>query len=373
MKVLLTEDTIIEFPSTLNLRLSSMSENVPTILIVDDTPANLGVLFDVLDRAGFHVLVSQNGSSAIQCARNTHPDLTLLDVMMPEMDGFETYRQLKVDTHTCEIPVIFMTALSDTTSKVKGLALGAVDYITKPIETQEVLARVNTHLALQRQQRELKDKNALLADRERHLSRLVKEKTQKIEHITLALVKALEHANAANDDDTGCHIKRVGVYSACVAEHCGCDWEFVKRIKLYAPLHDVGKVGLPDAILKKPGRYTAEEFLIMQEHVHIGAQILEDKEIDPMARNIALYHHEKWDGSGYVHQLRGEAIPLEARIVTLVDVFDALSSQRVYKAAFPKAQVERILQEESGKHFDPALVEVFFDHLSELHALSMTR
>lgn len=373
MKVLLIENTIIEFPSTLNMRLNSMSDNVSTILVVDDTPVNLGVLFDVLVQAGFNVLVSQNGSSAIQCAKNTQPDLILLDVMMPEMDGFETCQQLKADKRTSEIPVIFMTALSETVNKVKGLTLGAVDYVTRPFETQEMLARVNTHLAFQRLQHDLKDKNVLLADRERHLSRLVEEKTQKIEHITLALVKALEHANAANDDDTGSHINRVGDYSACVAEHYGCGREFVKRIKLYAPLHDVGKVGLPDAILKKPGKYTTEEFLVMQEHVRIGAQILKDEEIDPMARNIALYHHEKWDGSGYVHQLRGEAIPLEARIVALADVFDALSSQRVYKAAFPKTQVERIVREESGKHFDPALVEVFFDHLSEIRALSMMR
>jgi len=350
-----------------------MSENGSTILVVDDTPANLGVLFDMLDRAGYEVLVSQSGASAIKRARHTQPDLILLDVMMPEMDGFETCRRLKAHARTRSVPVIFMTALSETVDKVTGLSLGAVDYITKPIQIEEVLARVRTHLTLQRLHNELKAKNAMLADREVHLSQLVEQQTHKIEVITLALVNALEHANAANDQETGEHIKRVGEYSALLAEHYGCDREFVKRIKLYAPLHDVGKVGLPDALLKKPGKYTEAEFVAMQEHVRIGARILEGDGIDPMAHNIALYHHEKWDGSGYVHQLRGEAIPLEARIVTLVDVFDALSSSRVYKEAFPEAQVERILREESGRHFDPALVALLFDHLVEIRVLSTVR
>ena len=344
-----------------------------TVLAVDDTPANLGILFEMLDAEGFVVLVAQNGPGAIARAQKTQPDIILLDVMMPEIDGFETCRRLKETPTTQDIPIIFMTALAETIDKVKGFSLGAVDYITKPIETQEVLARIRTHLALQRLQRDLKEKNALLADRERHLSRLVEEKTQKIEHITLALVNALEHANAANDQETGHHVKRVGAYSACVAEYYGCDREFVKRIKLYAPLHDVGKVGLPDAILKKPGKYTVDEFLAMQEHVRIGAQILDSEGLDPMARNIALYHHERWNGSGYINRLRGEKIPLEARIVALADVYDALSSTRVYKEVFPKMQVESVLREESGKHFDPALVEVFFDHLSEIRALATMR
>jgi putative two-component system response regulator len=343
-----------------------------TILAVDDNPANLGLLLDLLDNVGFEVLISQNGRSALKRAKNTHPDIILLDVMMPNMDGFETCRRLKADESTKDIPVIFMTALSETVDKVRGFALGAVDYITKPIEPEEVLARVNTHLTMQHLQNELKTKNALLADREVHLTKLVEEKTQKIEHITLALVNALESATLLNDDETGKHIKRIGGYSTFIAEKYGCDYDFVKRIKLYAPLHDVGKVGLPDAILKKPGKYTAEECTAMQEHVVIGAQILESEGIDVMAKNIALYHHEKWDGTGYVHHLAGENIPLEARIVAIADVYDALISKRVYKEAFSEERADRIVREESGRHFDPKIVDIFFNHKRDIQEIRTT-
>jgi putative two-component system response regulator len=289
--------------------------------------------------------------------------------MMPEMDGFETCRRLKAEPSTQDIPVIFMTALSETPDKVKGFSLGAVDYITKPIEPEEVLARVNTHLTLQRLQNELKIKNALLADRELHLTQLVEEKTRRVEYITIALVDALENANAVHDSETGHHIKRVGAYSAFLAEQYGCERDFVKRIELYAPLHDVGKVGLPDTILKKPGPYTVREFTAMQEHVVLGAQILEKDGIDSMARNIALYHHEKWDGTGYVHCLQGEDIPLEARIAALADVYDALVSKRIYKEAFSEKQADRIISRESGRHFDPKLVEIFFHHKRTLQEM----
>jgi putative two-component system response regulator len=339
-----------------------MKRNLSTILAVDDNPANLGLLFEMLDTAGFEVLVAQNGENALKRAESTRPDLILLDVMMPGMDGFETCRQLKAQDTTRDIPVMFMTALAETGDKVKGFALGVVDYITKPIEPEEVLARVNTHLMIQRLQTDLKAKNAMLADREVHLTHLVEEKTKKIENITLTLVNVLEHATLLSDDETGQHIKRIGVYSAFLAEKYGCDREFVNRIKLYAPLHDVGKVGLPDALLKKAGKYTTEEFLQMQQHVILGARILESEEIDAMARNIALYHHERWNGTGYVHRMAGEKIPLEARIVALADVYDALISKRVYKEAFPEEKVDQILRAESGKHFDPKLVEVFFTY-----------
>jgi putative two-component system response regulator len=282
--------------------------------------------------------------------------------MMPGMDGFEVCRQLKTNETTKDIPVMFMTSLSETVDKVKGFALGAVDYIIKPIEPEEVLARVNTHLTMQRLQNELKGKNALLADREVHLINLVEQKTKKIENITFALVNALENANALNDIDTGNHIKRIGAYSAYISEKYGCDQDFVKRIKLYASLHDVGKVGLPDVLLKKAGIYTAEEFVQMQQHVILGAHLLESEEIDVMAKNIALYHHEKWDGTGYIHHLAGEKIPLETRIVSIADVYDALVTERVYKEPFSEEQAIQIICQESGKHFDPKIIEIFIQY-----------
>lgn len=347
-----------------------MNKTSSVILVVDDNPANLSILFDALNQAGFTVLVAKNGKTALKRAKNVRPDLILLDVMMPGgIDGFETCRRLKAGDDTQDIPVIFMTALTDVESKVNGFELGGVDYITKPVQLPEVLARVKTHLTIQRLQNELKAKNAMLAEREVHLTYLVEAKTQKIEQITLALVNALENANVYNDEETGHHIKRVGSYAALLAERYGCEREFVKRIKLYAPLHDVGKVGLSDALLKKAGKYTAQEFLDMQQHVVIGAELLQSEELDDMARNITLYHHEKWNGAGYVHGLSGEQIPLEARIVAIADVYDALISARVYKKAFSEETTRQIILNESGQHFEPRLVELFEAHYHDMNTI----
>ena len=338
-----------------------MKKRVSSVLVVDDNPANLGLLFDLLDKEGFGVLTAKSGESALKRTEIALPDIVLLDIMMPPgIDGFETCRRLKAAEQTRNIPVIFMTALDGTVDKVTGFSIGAVDYITKPIQAEEVLARITTHLTIQQLQNDLVSKNAMLADREVHLQHLVEEKTHKVESMTIALVNALENANLYNDSDTGNHIKRIGEYSALLAEQYGCDRDFVKRIKLYAPLHDVGKVGLSDSILKKPGKYTDEEFRQMQDHVVIGARMLESDDIDSMARAIALYHHEKWNGAGYVNRLAGEAIPLEARIVAVADVYDALISKRVYKAAFSEEKADSIIRAEAGTHFDPGIVETFF-------------
>ncbi|GAK54043.1 response regulator receiver modulated metal dependent phosphohydrolase [Candidatus Moduliflexus flocculans] len=348
-----------------------------TILVVEDMPENIRLLFTMLEDAGFRVLISQNGESAFERASFAQPDLILLDVMMSgAYDGFETCARLKALPETRQIPVIFMTSLAETSEKIRGFQVGAVDYITKPFEPEEVLARVKTHLTIQQLQndlceknQELQIKNEMLADHEVHLTALVEAKTRKIENITLALINALEHANFLKDNETGNHIRRVGEFSALLAEKYGCDREFVRRIKLYAPLHDVGKIGMPDAILNKTGQFTPDDMQQMQQHVIYGGKLLTSDEIDPMAANIALYHHEKWDGSGYVNHLVGEAIPLEARIVALADVYDALSSQRVYKPAFSDEVSSRIIANEAGKHFDPAFVQLFFAYKAEFEAL----
>ncbi|PID58666.1 two-component system response regulator [candidate division KSB3 bacterium] len=325
------------------------------ILVVDDNPSNLNVLFDIFSSLEYDVLFASDGETCLKLVESEQPDLILLDVMMPGFDGFETCQRLKASEKTRSIPVIFMTALADTADKVRGFEVGAVDYITKPIRPGEVLARVKTHLTLRKMY-------MMLEDREAHLRYLVEEKTRQISNITLALVNALENANKLNDTDTGNHIKRVGEYAGLLAEGYGCDHEFVKRIRLYAPLHDVGKVGLPDSILQKPGKYNDEELLKMQYHVEFGAELLSSVGIDPMARNIAKYHHERWDGTGYVERLAGTDIPLEARIVSVVDVYDALISTRLYKLSFSEDKADRIIQEGAGKHFDPDLVEVFFQN-----------
>ena len=332
------------------------------ILVVDDNPANLNVLFDVFSDMQYDMLFASNGLACLELVESERPDLILLDVMMPGIDGFETCRRLKADESTWDIPVIFMTALSDTVNLVKGFELGAVDYITKPIQPAEVLARVKTHLTMRKM-------FMMLEDRETHLRHLVEEKTQTISNITLALVNSLENANRLNDTDTGNHIKRVGEYAALIAEKYGCEHHFVKRMRLYAPLHDVGKVGLPDRLLQKPGPYTREEFLAMQQHVTFGATLLDCDGIDVMARNIALYHHERWDGSGYVSGLAGEDIPLEARIVSIVDVYDALVSKRIYKPPFSDEDAYQEISKEAGRHFDPKLAELFLASKGDIAAI----
>lgn len=221
-------------------------------------------------------------------------------------------------------------------------------------------------MQLNRLNEELNEKNSMLEDRELHLMNLVEEKTRKIERITIALVNALEDANLLNDMDTGNHIKRVSRYSSILATHYGCDREFVKRIELYASLHDIGKVGIPDNVLKKKGRFTPDEFDIMKQHVVIGHKMLDNEDLDQMAKNIVLFHHEKWDGSGYVNGLQGVAIPLEARIVSLADVYDALISKRSYKPAFSDNEADTIIKSGAGNHFDPELVDVFFANRDEL-------
>ena len=328
------------------------------ILIVDDFVENRKLLAVTLKRhTDYAISLASDGESVLKSIEKDLPDLILLDIMMPGMDGFEVAHALKHNTYTRHIPIIFLTAMNDVESKIKAFQLGGVDYVSKPFNEYELLARIDTHLRLKKMQD--------------HLTDLVEQKTQKIRNITLALVHSLETANLVHDDDTGNHIKRVGEYSALLAEKYGCDDDFIKRIRLYAPLHDVGKVGLPDSILKKKGKYTPEEFLTMQEHVIIGARMLNSEDIDSMARNVARYHHEKWNGRGYQSRLQGEDIPLEARIVAIADVYDALVSKRVYKAAFPEAQAEKIIREEAGSHFEPKLVNVFLENLNEMRRIKM--
>jgi putative two-component system response regulator len=292
--------------------------------------------------------MASNGEAVLKAIGKDPPDLILLDIMMPGMNGYEVSKALKKNPVTRDIPIIFLTAMTDVGSKIKAFKLGGVDYVTKPFNEHELLARIHAHIRLKNFQD--------------HLNELVEEKTQKIENMTIALVNALENANLYNDTDTGNHIKRVSEYSTIVAKGYGCDEDFVKRIKLYSSLHDVGKVGLPDAILKKPGKYTKEDFIAMQQHVLIGARMLDSEEIDNMAKHVASYHHEKWEGTGYIHRLSGEDIPLEARIVAIADVYDALVSERVYKKAFTDEEAYRIIREESGKHFEPKIVEIFLEN-----------
>ncbi len=332
------------------------------VLIAEDSESIVELLQDIFEAlTDYSILIAHDGEEALELIGSNDVDLILLDIMMPKLDGFEVAKQVKTNLLFQHIPIIFMTGIVDEHFMVKAFGLGGIDYVTKPMNTRVLLERVRAQLTLKRTQDELKYKNMLLQDREMHLSALVEEKTRKNQQITMAMVSALENANHYNDLDTGNHIRRVSRYSSLLAKEYGCDHDFVNRIENYASLHDVGKLGIPDNILKKPGPLSPEEFEVIEQHVRYGFEMLNTPAVDVMAKNIVLYHHERWDGKGYINRLRGEEIPLEARIVTLADVYDALSFKRVYKDAFNEPEIDDYFRGSAGYHFDPTLVELFFD------------
>ncbi|MCB1144600.1 MAG: response regulator [Leptospiraceae bacterium] len=340
--------------------------NKMKILIVDDVLENRKILSSILSPIEeYEIQMASNGNSVIENIEDDIPDLILLDIMMPDIDGFGLIDYLKSKDNLKDVPVIFITALDSLEKKVEAFSKGGIDYITKPFHMPELLGRVKNQLMIKNLQNELKAKNSLLSEREKHLEKLVQDKTEKLESMTLSIVTALEDANFYNDTDTGNHIRRVSEYSAILAQGYGCDEEFIKKIKLFASLHDVGKVGISDNLLKKPGKYTDQERIEMQDHVRIGKKILENSGIDPMAINIAYYHHEKWDGTGYVNGLKEYEIPLEARIVAVADVYDALMSRRSYKAPFSLEESKSFLLTHAGSHFEKKLIDIFIDKYSE--------
>lgn len=317
-----------------------MSER-KTLLIVDDEPVNLNVLRTLLSN-DYELLFAKDGERALTLAQTERPDLILLDIMMPALSGYEVCAALKSEPATRGIPVIFITALSDADDEARGLELGAVDYITKPVNPAIARARVRTHLSLV------------------HLDELKSTR--------LAIVQRLGRAAEYKDNETGMHVIRMSHASQILALAAGCSADWSETLLHAAPMHDVGKIGIPDAILQKPGKLDTDEWEIMKRHAAIGAEILgdDDSELLRMAKAIALGHHEKWDGSGYPRGLKGTEIPLEARIVAIVDVFDALTSERPYKQAWPVEQAVEHIRAQSGQHFDPDLVQVFQRCLPEI-------
>lgn len=325
-----------------------------TVLIVDDNSDNLDVLSGVL-RPFYKVKAAINGELALKVASaKNKPDIILLDIMMPGTDGYEVCRQLKLNPSTANIPVIFVTAKTETKDEEAGFELGAVDYITKPISVPIVLARVRAQLALYNQQRELEV--------------LVKQRTKELDDTRLEIIQRLGCAAEYKDNETGLHVIRMSWYSKFLAEQIQANDEWVELLYNAAPMHDIGKIAIPDRVLLKPGKLDKEEWTIMQTHVECGVEILGEHESDLMimAREIALCHHEKYDGSGYPNGISGEDIPLSARIVAIADVFDALTSVRPYKSAWPVEKAIALLEEETGKHFDPVLVPEFIKCLPKV-------
>lgn len=325
-----------------------------TVLVVDDDIVNIDILSEILEPT-YKVKVATNGEKALKvAASDTPPDLILLDVLMPGMNGFEVCKVLKSMTKTKDIPVIFVTSKSEEVDEAKGFEVGAVDYITKPITPAIVHARVSTQLSL--------------ADQKHLLKQLVKERTNKLFQTRLELINVLSVASEYKDTDTGLHVLRIGHYSKALAHALGLGFDDQEYLFQAAPMHDVGKIGIPDGILQKQGKLDDTEWEIMIKHPEIGMKILgtDQSSLMKAAREIAISHHEKWNGAGYPNKLEGENIPLFGRIVAIVDVFDALTMERPYKKAWDVNAAFDLINEEKGNHFDPKLAELFLQKREEI-------
>jgi putative two-component system response regulator len=311
------------------------------ILVVDDEPANLTLMGQVLAEI-YPLVYATTGEQAIAMAIKHQPALILLDIQLPDIDGISVCKALKADHRTGDIPVIFVTSLGDPGHEELGFSAGAVDYISKPISPPIVRARVRTHLALVR--------------------------TTRLEASYREAILMLGEAGHFNDTDTGVHIWRMGAYSRVLALGAGWCEADANQLELAAPMHDTGKIGIPGSILRKPGPLDAQEWEIMHSHPKVGHDILVRSQapVFQLAAQVALRHHEKWDGSGYPDGLKGDEIPQAARIVSLADVFDALSMRRPYKEPWPIEKIQQYILDEAGLHFDPELVEVFKRVLPQL-------
>jgi putative two-component system response regulator len=351
----------------------------PTILVVDDTPDNL-ILMSGLLRDRYRVKVANHGERALKIAASEDPPhLILLDIMMPDIDGYEVCRRLKQDAATRDIPVIFLTAKSDVQDETYGLEIGAVDYITKPISPPIVLARVKTHLALKAGADFLRDKND-------YLEQEVRRRTMEIVAIQDVTIQVVTSLAETRDNETGNHIRRTQFYVKALAQHLNDHPRFsacltdrnIEMLFKSAPLHDIGKIGIPDKVLLKPGRFTPEEFDIMKTHTTLGRNAIEEAErrlgvrVDFLqtAKEIAFSHQEKWDGSGYPEGLAGDAIPVSARLMAVADVYDALISRRVYKAGMSHEAAVEIMLEGKGKHFDPDILDAFLEIREQFRAIA---
>lgn len=324
------------------------------ILLVDDSAANVDVMCDILNQT-YTLRIAIGGEDAIAIANQAEkPDLILLDVRMPGMDGFEVCRRLKQNPQTSHIPVIFVTGLSRAPDEEEGLKLGAVDYITKPVSPSLIRARIENHLALAALNRELESK---VLQRTGQLETALRS----VEASSLEAIHRLARAAEFRDADTGTHTIRMSEYAAAVARQMGMDSQAEKAILHAAPLHDVGKIATPDGILLKPGKLDAREWQVMRRHTTDGGNILSASEdsLIGLAQVIACSHHEKWDGSGYPLGLSGDAIPLPGRITAIADVFDALQSERPYKEAFSLDETLYTIRKKRGTHFDPEVVDAF--------------
>jgi putative two-component system response regulator len=341
--------------------------NLKTILIVDDEPGNIDVLKAIL-KPDYAIRAANSGRLALKIATSDNPpDLILLDVCMPELDGYEAIRLLKDNQRTQGIPVIFVTARCGVDEEALGFALGAEDYIIKPVSAPVVSARVATHLALN-------DRSRLLDELVRQRTALLEKKTVELEETRMQILRRLGRAGEYRDNETGMHVLRLSQYVSALGHHIGLLPSEIESISQAALMHDIGKIGIPDHILLKPGTLDAGEFEIVKQHCQIGADIIgfHDSKLLQMCRDVALTHHERWDGSGYPTGIAGADIPLAGRMTAIADIFDALTSARPYKKAWSFDRSLRAIAADAGHALDPSMVAAFIDLGPQLQAIMTT-
>lgn len=359
------------------------------VLVIDDAELTLRLVRNYLQKDGIeNVLTCQRPDEALRTIRQAKPDLIILDLNMPQVSGIEILRDLRSSPETIDIPVIILTAHNEQEIRMEALALGANDFVTKPIVSYELLLRVRNLLEIRERHKELQKKSERL-DFEVQRRTIALEAAEK--HIVLCLARAAEY----RDNDTGRHVIRVGKYAAIIASALGMDEQYVQKIEQAAQLHDIGKIGIPDRILLKAGKLDPDEFETMKTHCDLGSHVLQGTESErksafrnhistgtailsgldspflQMAASVVATHHEKWDGTGYPRGLKGDCIPLEGRIVAVADVFDALSTKRPYKHAFPCEKCFEIIRHDRGSHFDPTIVDAFLGKARYVEEIQM--
>ena len=357
-----------------------MSKHALTVLVVDDEAININLLVELL-KDEYRTIVATNGAQALRRVQENTPDLILLDVMMPDMDGFEVCRRLQAEENAKNIPIVFVTAMGDNADEAVGLDIGAVDYIRKPFSPPVVRARVRNLLELKQARDFMLAQNEILEEK-------VRERTSELAVTQDATIRSLATLAEMRDNETGAHLRRTQNYVRATARRLQNHHRFkdilddatIDMIYKSAPLHDIGKVGIPDAILLKPGKLTPEEFTTMKEHAVFGRDALMAAEEQlgsnsflKYAKDVALTHHENWDGSGYPQGLKGDDIPVAGRLMMIADVYDALISKRVYKPAFTHEMAMELIKEDSGKKFDPDIVTAFFEIEADIREIGKVR
>jgi putative two-component system response regulator len=335
---------------------------MPKILVVDDDLLGQNRLCQLLSRKGYDTMSASDGQTALEKISAVTPDLILLDIKMPEIDGFEVAGRIKGNQETCNIPIILITGHDTVDRHVRALEMGADDYLSKTAAHAAIVARVRTHLRNKQLIDKIKTHQQNLESEAMRRKNQLNQTLKQLRDASLDTIFKLTAASEYRDNETGAHIKRMSHYSVVIAQKMGLKHKTVETILYAAPMHDIGKIGIPDKILLKPGKLNAEEWEVMKKHTTIGADILKGSNFGFVrtGETIARTHHEKWDGSGYPNGLKGRRIPLAGRIVALADAFDAMTSKRPYKEAFSIEKANQIIFEERGRHFDPDVVDAFF-------------